>query len=217
VAPGTITPLIVEVLQALERWALVLQSDPLAPSVTTIVAGEPVRGSWWGNPAARGTYEVCEALDAQDVFCVKLLSGKLTYVREDLAPCVVAVGLSRQPWQVERMSNEASRLLRLVEEAGEVRVDRLPPGPTKATSPAAAARELEGRLLVYTNNLHTETGAHTTVLSSWARPRARRELGRLPGAAEAQLTLEAATSAINSEFTCTLTLPWQRRPAMRSR
>jgi hypothetical protein len=217
VTAEAITSLLVDVRQALERWRLVLQSDPVAPSVTSIVARGPVRGSWWGNPAARGTYEVCEALDDEGVFCVKLLSGKLTYVREDLVPHVIAIGRSRQAWQIERMSSEASQLLRLVEDAGEVWVDRLPPGPTKASSPAALARELEARLLVHASNLHTETGAHTKVLYSWARSRAGSELGGLPRAAEAQQTLEAATSAINREFSCTLTLPWQRRSAKRSR
>jgi hypothetical protein len=205
------------VRQALQQWGLVLQSDPLAPSVTSIVARGPVRGTWWGNPAARGTYEVCEALEAQGVFCVKLLSGKLTYVHGDLVPHVIAIGRSRQPWQIERLSSGASRMLRLVEDAAEVRVDRLPPGPTKATSPAATARELEARLLVYASNLHTEAGAHTKVLYSWVSPRAGGELGQPPGAAEAQEALEALTSAINNEFTCTLTLPWQRRSAKRSR
>jgi hypothetical protein len=205
------------VRQALQRWGLLLQTDPIAPSVTTIVARRPVRGSWWGNPAASGTYEVCEALDDAGLFCIKLLSGKLTYVRGDLVPGVAAMGLSDQPWQMQGMSSQASQLLNWVEETGEVRVDRLPPGSTRSNSPAAAARDLEMRLLVHAGNLHTERGAHTKLLQSWTRWAERSEISHLPSAAEAQQSLEATAAAINAEFASTLALPWQRKRPNRSR
>lgn len=36
-----------EVWQTLEHYSLLLEADAQLPSLASIVAGEPVRGSWW--------------------------------------------------------------------------------------------------------------------------------------------------------------------------
>ena len=66
-------------LHSLTETGLLLESDRQLPSVTAIVAGGPIRGSWWGNPAARGAYQVLVALeDHPDALRTKLINGKVT-------------------------------------------------------------------------------------------------------------------------------------------
>ena len=36
-------------LRELRRWGMLLETDPVLPSVATIVAGSRIRGSWWSH------------------------------------------------------------------------------------------------------------------------------------------------------------------------
>lgn len=79
-----------------ERLGLLLMSDAKFPSIVTIVAGKPVRGSWWGSPSGELIYEQGNALgDHPDALLTKLVSGKVTFVHRNLWPAVYAVGTGR--------------------------------------------------------------------------------------------------------------------------
>ena len=74
-----------------ERHGVVLASAKgSVPSVAEAVAGEPIRGSWWGH--AKGS-EIFHALgvldDSPDVLSFKLIDGKNTYVHRRLWPALV--------------------------------------------------------------------------------------------------------------------------------
>jgi hypothetical protein len=60
------------------------------PSLAEAVAGEPIRGSWWGHPAGRRIFAALESLDRwPDVLCFRLVGGKLTFVHRRLWPALV--------------------------------------------------------------------------------------------------------------------------------
>src|SRR6266704_523157 len=70
------------VLEALEKYGLLLESDAQLPSLVSIVAGGPVRGSWWGHASGNIIYEVGNRLaNHPDVLVIKLVSGKVTFVQ----------------------------------------------------------------------------------------------------------------------------------------
>jgi hypothetical protein len=61
-----------------------------APSVVEAVAGEPIRGSWWGHAKSSEIFHALGALDdSPDVLCFKLIDGKNTYVHRRLWPALV--------------------------------------------------------------------------------------------------------------------------------
>jgi hypothetical protein len=154
------------VWEQLSRWGLLLEQDKVLPSVASIIAGGPIAGSWWGSAASSSIYDACQALEEMaNVLRVKLVSGKVTFVLERLWPAVFAVARSREPWQLEGLTPEDVALLGLVDDAGLIRLDELP-GASKRVR--ESARTLERRLLVYGDQLHTDSGAHTKVLQSWA-------------------------------------------------
>jgi hypothetical protein len=79
------------VMEALLEHGMLLQSarGPL-PNVAELVAGEPIRGSWWGHPAGHQIFAVLNALaESPDVVRLRLVKGKVTLVHRRLWPAVV--------------------------------------------------------------------------------------------------------------------------------
>jgi hypothetical protein len=143
-------------LTVLRRRGILLQSDPKLPSVTTIVAGEPIRGSWWGHRTARLIYQTLQLLgDHPDVMLIKLVAGKDTFVHRSLWPAIYAIGTAGEPWQRAGLSSAARRLERDLNQAGQL----------ETTGPAA--KELRARLLAHGEQSHTASGSHAMQLESW--------------------------------------------------
>jgi hypothetical protein len=154
------------VLQALDRHGLLLLSDARLPSVAGLVAGERVRGSWWGHPKGKTIYAVATGLeDDEGVTIARLVDGKVTYVHRRLWPALAAVACSDEPWQKRALSPAARTLLAAVERAGELRTDHRGDGSLRKE----AVLQLEQRLLVRSDEVHTESGAHAKRLEAWTR------------------------------------------------
>ncbi len=132
-------------------------SDAKRPCVVSLVIGGPAKGSWWSHPKGREIYALLEQLSAhKDVLAVKLIDDKVTFVHRRLWPAVLSIARARDDVQMKGLSPAARRLLARVDEAGEVQAK----GPI--------VKELECRLLVHTAQVHTKSGAHALVLTSWA-------------------------------------------------
>lgn len=179
-----------ELLARLEEDGILLLSDATLPSVVSLVAGERVRGSqgsWWSHPRGREIYALLERLTAhEDVLATKLVSRKVTFVHRRLWPALLAIARAREPWQMHGLSREARTLLARVDDAGEL----------EARGPAV--KELESRLLVHSQQVHTERGAHALVLTSWARWAKRRgPIGRQLPRPRAMRELEATLERVN--------------------
>lgn len=147
-----------EYLARLLHNGLLLKSDPVLPSVATLVAGSPVRGSWWAHAASHAIFRAIEELAARpDVMAVKLVCCKDTFVHERLWPELLAVATANEPWQFHKLPKTAKTLYEDVLRTGEAETS----GPD--------ARLLEARLLVRGEQFHTRAGHHARRLESWAR------------------------------------------------
>src|SRR5688500_6338715 len=51
-----------DLLARLERDGILLLSDASLPSVVSMVAGGPVRGSWWSHPQGKRIFALTQAL-----------------------------------------------------------------------------------------------------------------------------------------------------------
>jgi hypothetical protein len=181
------------VLERLEALGLLLLQDPKLPSVATIIAGEPIRGSWWGHAAGgRIFHALGELEDRDDVLFCRLVAKKVTLVHGRRLPALCAIGAAREAWQMQALSREARALFERVEREGPVRAS------------GAAAKELELRLLCAGQSVHTESGKHVTELASFEHVARARKLGRLPAVARAKAELEALASALEDPPR----LPW---------
>jgi len=204
VATGNVERQAARVFRELERCGLLLETDPKLPSLVALVAGGPVRGSWWGHPLGHTIFATGEALFAHpDVLLAKLVSGRATWIHRRLWPALYAVARSRQPWQTEGLSEEARALLASVDRVGQ------------AHATGDIARELETRLLARGEQEHTASGRHAKVLESWDRWAAgvRPALPVIPAQA-GRMELEGALSVLNERHGGRGRLPWER-PARR--
>jgi hypothetical protein len=78
-------------VQFVARHGVVLASAKGAvPNLAEAVAGEPIRGSWWGHEKGPEIFNVLGELDdAPDVLCFKLIDNKNTFVHRRLWPALV--------------------------------------------------------------------------------------------------------------------------------
>jgi len=198
-------------LTQLRKHGLLLLSDSKLVSVTTLVVGKPIRGSWWGHPKAHDIFRVvCRIADHSDVAVTKLISGKVTFVHRKLWPALLAIGMSREPWQMNGLSRKARNLLQIVDRNGEVRSDQLPASTKRRQAGwREAIRELEERLLVCAEEFHSETGAHAKRLESWRHWAARRKYKpRAMKVEGAEHRLLEILLAMNKRFKAKARLPW---------
>jgi hypothetical protein len=80
-----------EALAFVERHGIVLMAarGPV-PSLAEAIAGEALRGSWWGHPRARHMFRVfSDVCDSEDVLVCRLVDGKVTFVHRRLWPALV--------------------------------------------------------------------------------------------------------------------------------
>jgi hypothetical protein len=84
------------VMAWIAEQGVVLQSarGPV-PNVAQFVAGEPIRGSWWGHPAGKEIYAVLNALDESgDIVSTRLINDKITLLHAWVWPNIVRVSAS---------------------------------------------------------------------------------------------------------------------------
>jgi hypothetical protein len=180
--------------------------------VAGLVAGEEVRGSWWGHPRGTDIFRAATSLeDDPDVLAVKLVNGKVTFVGRPLWPALLAVAQSREAWQTRGLSPAARMLHKQVTKAGRVRLDELT-RPRSETRLGDAARELESRLLLYAESVHTESGKHAKCLESWEHWLRRVDYKPPPlASAAARAELEDAVLKLGGQKAPAGRLPWQGR------
>ena len=190
------------VLAKLKELGLLLQTDANLPNVCALVAGKPVRGSWWAHPRSHEIFRVNgELAEHPDVLVSKLISGKITYLHRPLWAAVMAIGRARESWQIERLSRDARNLLGAVDRK-PVQTDR------RWRKPAS---ELETNLLVYSEQFHTAAGSHARRLESWDRWSSRTGyIGEPITLIRAKLSLEEVVASLNRKFNGRGRLPWQR-------
>ncbi len=74
-----------------KRHGIVLEAarGPV-PSLAELVAGAPIRGSWWSHPRGREIFAVTRAMrGSEDVLVCRLVDGKITFVHRRLWPALV--------------------------------------------------------------------------------------------------------------------------------
>ena len=200
-----------EVWQTLEHYSLLLEADAQLPSLASIVAGEPVRGSWWGHAKGHAIYHVAEELyEHADVVAVKLIGGKITYIHCNLWPALLSIGIAQEPWQLDNLPDTARTLLARVTNEHVLRTDHLRNIESfKAKSLSESIRTLEKRLLVYTESIHTETGAHAKVLETWTEWANRVGFTeKLVKPEQGKKTFEDILTDLNRHFAAHARLPW---------
>ena len=60
------------------------------PSLAGVIAGKPVRGSWWAHPKGNDIFRLSRTIrGSPDVLVCRLVDGKITYIHRRLWPALV--------------------------------------------------------------------------------------------------------------------------------
>jgi hypothetical protein len=197
------------VLRQLEKDGLLLLSGSEIPSVRGLITNKTSPGSWWSDPAAQRIFVVSELLeDHPDVTITKLVTRKVTFVHRQLWDYLFAVGTARDDWQLNALSREARAVLNEVDKHGSIRSDG--PALKDKTKTGDVTRQLEQRLLVHSDQVHTETGAHAKVIETWEHWAKRVKFkAKKISVGTARSFLEKRVEEINKQFSGRGKLPWQ--------
>ena len=200
------------VLDALDDHGLLLMTDSALPSVASLVSGEPITGSWWGHPRGRDIFAVvCEMADHADVLIAKLVSGKVTFIHRKHWAAVITIGKAGEAWQMVRLSKESRKVLSAMVDSGHLTSDQMAEqfgGQQKTWSKAVL--ELEKRLLVWSEQFHSDRGSHAKKIETWTHW--GRRIGFRPGKSgpeTARHQMEKVLGGLNRQFLADGRLPWQ--------
>jgi hypothetical protein len=132
-------------------------------------------------------------------------------VHRQLWKYLIAIAISREPWQMRGLSSAASFLLEKCDQEGAFATSDLDwPSRLKSKKPGDVVRDLETRLLIHTEEFHTESGAHAKLLESWEHWRKRigyrEKLSQVPAA---KRICEELVSDLNTTHGAKARLPWQ--------
>ena len=162
---------------------------------------------------AQTIFQVNERLDDHpDVLITKLLAGKVTFVHRQFWPALLAVATSEEPWQMRHLPDSAQKVLKFLKSAGSVRSDALRIGTVGRKELSESVRILERRLLIHSEQVHTESGAHAKVLESWESwaASAKIKMGKIT-VDDAKNSFEQRVQELNDAFNGKVTLPWQSK------
>ena len=78
-----------------------------APRLTEAIAGEPIKGSWWGHSKGHQIFAILQKLeDSPDILVCRFIAGRVTFVHRRLWPAIVKLANHFQPDQIAQIRQE---------------------------------------------------------------------------------------------------------------
>lgn len=199
-----------EILKRLEEVGILMLQDKSFPSVVSTITGKSIQGSWWGHPMANPIYNGLNwAIHRKSILSAKLLAKKVTYIHRRLYPLFFSIVNEVRPWQTKGLSKEAMDLLKAIaERKNGIRSDD---SELKLKHPSLKKHidDLETRLLVYANEIHTESGKHAKELKLWARSEVYN--GKIEPYDSAIEKFNSLVTELNERSGSNLRLPWAKK------
>lgn len=158
-----------KIFSELKARKILLLQDKTFPSVVTSIIGEPINGSWWGHPMANPIYNgLNHCLHKNPILSVKLLSGKVSFISEALFPAFFSIVAKKRDWQIKKLNAEELKLYETIRKKGKLASDDKKLKETFKDL-KKNLEKLEKRLLVFSEEEHTESGKHIKVFSPWSK------------------------------------------------
>ena len=90
-----------------EQGVLLVSAKGPVPTLTDAIAGESIKGSWWGHPKSHQIFAILEAVTAsEDVLVCRLVKGKVTLVHRRLWPALVRLAARFPPGRISKVTQE---------------------------------------------------------------------------------------------------------------
>jgi len=127
--------------------------------------------------------------------------------------------IAKENWQTDKLSNNGKKVLELVERAGVIRADNLE-SETKnkfiKKDLNKSINEIEKRLLIFCNEVHTEKGNHAKLLKTWNHFLKEKALkfNEQPDIVAAKENIDKIVAELNTKFDCKARLPWWNKKSI---
>jgi hypothetical protein len=90
-----------------EHGMVLMSAKGPVPRLTDVIAGEPIKGSWWGHPKGQQIFRVLQELgDSPDILTCRLITGRVTFVHRRLWPALVRMADRFEPDQIAQVTQE---------------------------------------------------------------------------------------------------------------
>ena len=90
-----------------DRGVVLASAKGSVPRLTEAIAGEPIKGSWWGHPRGQQIFVILEAVtESKDVLTCRLVKGKVTLVHRRLWPAIARLANRFAADQIARVRQE---------------------------------------------------------------------------------------------------------------
>ena len=90
-----------------QQGMVLLSAKGAVPRLTEAIAGEAIKGSWWGHPKGRQIFAILRKLDeSPEILVCRFLGGRVTYVHRRLWPAVVKLASHFHPDQLAQVRDE---------------------------------------------------------------------------------------------------------------
>jgi len=99
---------VAEALAFVRKHGVVLEAGigPV-PALASVIAGAPIRGSWWSHAKGREIFKLTRAVrDSPDVLVCRLVDSKITYVHRRLWPALVCASKRFPRGQLAQVSEK---------------------------------------------------------------------------------------------------------------
>jgi hypothetical protein len=90
-----------------DHGVVLVSAKGAAPTLTEAIAGEAIKGSWWGHPQGKRIFALLEQVNEHpDIVACRLVDGKLTLVHRRLWPALAAAAPRIAPARLARVRQE---------------------------------------------------------------------------------------------------------------
>ena len=81
----------IQAIRFIKKHGIILESaHGSVTNLAEIVAGKPIRGSWWAHPKGQDIFRLTRAVrDSEVILVCRLVQSKITYVHQRLWPALV--------------------------------------------------------------------------------------------------------------------------------
>lgn len=90
-----------------ERGVVLVSAKGPVPRLTEAIAGEPIKGSWWGHSKSHRIFAILEVVtESEEVLVCRLVKGKITLVHRRLWPALVRLAARFPPDRISKVRQE---------------------------------------------------------------------------------------------------------------
>jgi hypothetical protein len=90
-----------------ERGVVLASGKGTVPRLAEVIAGEPIKGSWWAHPKGHQIFRVFQRLaESPDILICRLVGGKVTFAHRRVWPALARLAHQFQPEQLAQVREE---------------------------------------------------------------------------------------------------------------